>query len=173
MNFLDFENACLNLEFSSSSDVFHSWWFVLLEKYQFCSLHQNPDSQKTVKGAIDKDFFLRNLDSYISTPIDLNSLIKVPIENLIFAEDGSFEEQIFDPSIIIPIVRKFKKCLLLFVCLDNQTHISHKRQAWFLGPNLHWSFSKSEDNSVNKTFVLTHAGDSWQSNYSKRCYLCW
>ena len=50
--------------------------------------------------------------------------INVPIENLAFVEDASIEKPIFDPSIIILIVRKFKKRLVLLICLDNDTHIS-------------------------------------------------
>ena len=105
------------------------------EKYWIFSLHQNLDSHQFTKRAIDIDFFHRYLKTSFSTTIRFIFSIRVPIESLTFMEDDPIGKRIFltRPS-LIPVVRKFKKCLILLICLDNQTLISHYLQVWFIQP---------------------------------------
>ena len=77
-NSLFCKNTSLRFYSRSQSDVFYSWWPVSLEKYRFCSSHQNPVCRKIIDSAIFFNFY-RSLNTYFST-ISLISCINVPIK---------------------------------------------------------------------------------------------
>ena len=78
----------------SHLDSFHSWCTVSVEKFRFCSSHQNSDSQKIIKSAIREDFY-RYINTYFSTPIGVICSIKVPIGNFTSVENDSVQNQMF------------------------------------------------------------------------------
>ena len=64
-----------------------------LEKYRFCSLKQNLDSQKLIKIAFYDDSH-RYSSCFFSTALGSISSLKVSLENFTILEDDSIEQPI-------------------------------------------------------------------------------
>ena len=97
MNFVEFEtdsSAKIQMKVSNVglSRMFPTRGELFLEEDRFCSLHENPDSYKTLKSAFCNDFYWI-LNTYFATIITLTSSIEIPIESLTFAQNESIKNQ--------------------------------------------------------------------------------